>query len=324
MYERFYGCRETAFALTPDPRFLLLTPAHREALGNLEYGVVSRCGLTLLLGEAGTGKTTLLRKALAATTDARGARVAAICMTNPTLTRDEFVEFLAHQFELGPLAAQSKTTFLREAEAALVERRQRNETTVLVVDEAQSLPHELLEEIRLLSNIESDTEKLLPLILAGQPELADRLNHPQMRQLKQRVGLRCTLTPFSLPETASYVAGRIRLAGGDPGATFSRSAILAVYRHSRGIPRLINVICANALITGVAAGRRPVDSTVVDDVAADFDLLRAGDRTASAPAASADHREDVAQIPANVRPFVSAPMVSAVGYGRREPVERAQ
>src|SRR5829696_473526 len=213
MYERFYGLREPAFELTANPRFLLLTAGHREALSNLEYGIAARRGLTLLVGEAGTGKTTVLRKALAMQRERCGAHM--LTINNPTLTRDEFFEFLAASFGLGGDAATSKTRLLREIEEALRERRARGEAAVLVVDEAQSMPRELLEEIRLLANIESDTEKLLPLVLAGQPELADRLNEPQLRQLKQRVGLRCTLLPLTLQETAAYISGRVRVAGGD-------------------------------------------------------------------------------------------------------------
>jgi len=311
MYERFYGMNEPAFELTSNPRFLLLTPAHREALSNLEYGIAFRRGFILLIGEAGTGKTTLLRRALATQTDVRGARLVPICMTNTTLTRDEFVEFLADHFALGASAAHSKTAFLREAEAALIERRLRGETTVLVIDEAQRLSPELLEEIRLLGNIESDTEKLLPLVLAGQPELADRLNERQFWQLKQRIALRCTLSPLSLRETAGYVAGRLRLAGGDAGAIFTRGAIMAIYRHSLGIPRLINVICENAMINGFAAERRPIDDAVIEDVCVDFDL------PADEPGASFGHSMpatslgDGPETHSKVHPFFSQSLFAA-------------
>ncbi len=272
MYERFYGLRERAFELTPDPRFLLLTPGHREALGNVEYGIAFRRGFTLLLGEAGTGKTTILRKALSAPADSRGVELAPIYMNNPTLTRQEFLEFIAEQLGLPADVAGSKARFLREIQTALADRRARAQSTVLVIDEAQSLPHELLEEIRLLGNIESDTDKLLPLVLAGQPELGQRLNEPQLRQLKQRIALRCTLPPLSLKEVAGYVAGRLRLAGGDPGRIFSRDAIIAIYRHSRGIPRTISVICDNALLSGMALERSPIDDEIVEEVCRDFDL----------------------------------------------------
>jgi general secretion pathway protein A len=144
--------------------------------------------------------------------------------------------------------------------------------TALVIDEVQAMPDELLEEVRLLANLETSTEKLLPIVLSGQPELADRLNQQSLRQLKQRVSLRCELGPLDERETAEYVAGRIRIAGGNSVLVFTRQAVERIYKHSMGIPRLISVICDNALISGFAADRRPVDSEIVADVCRDFDL----------------------------------------------------
>jgi type II secretory pathway predicted ATPase ExeA len=189
MYEQFYGLGELPFDLTPNPRYLLLTPGHREALSNLEYGLSSAKPVTVLVGEAGTGKTLLLRTAVESE---RCRNVRCVHVNNPTLTRSEFVEILARAFGLSAQAAGSKATLLAELEQVLRERRARGEITALLVDEAQSLGAELLEEIRLLANIESATEKLLPLVLAGQPELGARLDAPQLRQLKQRIALRCT------------------------------------------------------------------------------------------------------------------------------------
>ena len=195
MYEAFFGLVSRPFDLTPDPRYLFLTPSHREALSSLEYGISARTGVTVLVGEAGTGKTTLIR----ATLDARDqAKTKTIYMNNPTLTRSEFLEFLAAEFQLPTQTAESKTRLLRELEDVLIGMLHADITPALIIDEAQSLPHELLEEIRLLANIETPREKLLPIILAGQPELAMRLNHQSLRQLKQRVGLRCDLRPLDL------------------------------------------------------------------------------------------------------------------------------
>ncbi len=273
MYERFYGLADRPFDLTPNPRYLLLTETHREALSNLEYGIDTRKGLTLLIGEAGTGKTTVLRRALAcagASLDTR--RGGCVYLNNPTLTRDEFLEALARRFGLSADASASKTSLLDELEQMLRERCRQGAPSALIVDEAQSLPDEILEELRLLANIESDTEKLLPLVLAGQPELADRLNDSGLRQLKQRVALRCDLAPLDLRETAGYIATRVRLAGGDAGRLFTRDAVIAVYGASRGIPRTINVICDNALLAGFAADQRPVRAATVEEVCRDFDL----------------------------------------------------
>jgi type II secretory pathway predicted ATPase ExeA len=271
MYQRFYGLRELPFELTPNPTFLFLSARHREALSNLEYGLSTAKPVTVLIGEAGTGKTTLLRAALESE---RCRRVRCVYLNNPALTRDEFVETLARRFDLGPAAARSKAVLLAELERVLRDRRTAGEITALVVDEAQSLSIELLEEVRLLANIETATQKLLPLVLAGQPELADRLNDPALRQLKQRVALRCEIAPFDLQETAAYIATRVRTAGGEASRLFTREAVTLIHEFSHGIPRTISVMCDNALVSGMALGRQPVDRGIVMEVSGDFDLQR--------------------------------------------------
>lgn len=271
MYERFFDLRERPFDLSPSPRFLVLTDAHREALRNLEYGIGSRKGITLLIGDAGAGKTTIIRSAI----DRVSQRVHCVHLNNPTLSRNEFVEMLASKFELSDRASRSKTALLEELEALLQRRREAGDTTVLIVDEAQSLPLELLEEIRLLANIETDHEKLLSVIMAGQPELAARLNNDELRQLKQRVALRCELRPLTRKETDAYLAGRIRAAGGVASHVFTQEAVALIHETARGLPRTINVIADNALLGGFAAGVRPVNSTIVREVCRDFDLLKA-------------------------------------------------
>lgn len=306
MYEQYFGLRERAFDLSPNPRFLLLIPMHREALSNLEYGITSRQGITLLVGEAGTGKTSVIRRALALRLERAEPRVSCVYLNNPTLTRAEFIEFLAEGFGLP--AGCSKVRLLRELEALLRQQRAAGQRYALVIDEAQALPDDLLEEVRLLANIELDTEKLLPLVLAGQPELADRLNQPHLRQLKQRVALRCSLAALTLNETATYVAGRIRVAGGDPARLFSRDAILALHEHARGIPRTISVICENALLTAFATARPQVDAGLIHEVSRDFDLPPA-DTTARQPVEDPGPGEpsgDDGGTTTNVRRFRSA------------------
>jgi general secretion pathway protein A len=268
MYESFFGLRERPFDLSPNPRYLVLTAAHREALSNLEYAIASRKGLTLLLGDAGTGKTTVIRAAI----ERQPERVHCVHLQNPALDRAEFVEMLATLFGLSPRAATSKTALLLELDALLAARHEIGESTVLVVDEAQSLPLELLEEIRLLSNIETREEKLVSVILAGQPELADRLNERSLRQLKQRVALRCELSPLTLQESCTYVAGRIRAAGGVGARAFTREAVTIMHEQAHGIPRTLNVIADNALLTAFATGQRPANSKVVLEVCRDLDL----------------------------------------------------
>ena len=269
MYERFFGLQERPFDLLPNPRFLYLTPRQREALGNLQYGLATPRGLTLLVGEAGTGKTTLVQAALAGLDR---DNVECVLVSNPTLTRDEFYESLAAGFGLDVEVAASKARFLFEFRKHLQARHAAGKLSAVVVDEAQSIPYELLEEVRLLSNIETATVKLLNVVLAGQPEMAARLNEPQLRQLKQRISLRCQIEPLTFPETAAYIAGRLRIAGGNPIDVFSRESIAAIYEASGGLPRLINVVCDNALMGGFAAQVRPVSKALVDEVRRDFDL----------------------------------------------------
>ncbi len=272
MYGPFYGLREPPFDLTPDPRFLFLAPRQREALSNLRYGLSTARGFTLLVGDAGTGKTTLVRAALAAMADSPNRYV---LLSNPTLQRAEFYEFMASEFGLSAGASASKTTFLSEFQRDVEARFAAGGLTGLVIDEAQSLPYELLEEIRLLGNLDTGHAKLLNIVLAGQPELAARLNEPSLRPLKQRITLRCELAAFTFAETAAYIAGRIRLAGGTPEDVFGAKAVLAVHRGSHGIPRAINVLCDNALVGGFAAQIKPIPAAIVEDVCRDFDLTPA-------------------------------------------------
>jgi general secretion pathway protein A len=303
MYERFYDLRERPFDLTPNPRYLLLTDTHREALGNLEYGISARKGITVLTGEAGTGKTTLIRTAFSRASSDPGRPTSWVYLKNPRLTRSEFLEFLAARFGLPSEMAASKTKLLDELEAQLVEGRR----AVLVIDEAQSVPLDLLEEVRLLANIESDTEKLLPVILVGQPELADRLNESALRQLKQRVALRCTLNALSLREAAGYIAGRTEIAGGEPAQIFSREAVLRIFERSRGIPRTISVICDNALLTGYAEEQRPVGARLIETVCRDFDLPQVG-KSSVAVAAVTTGPAAVVPAPVAAAPVAATPI----------------
>ena len=288
MYESFYGLTERPFQLTPDPRFVFLTPGHSEALAHLEYGLSGRKGITLLIGEVGTGKTTIIRAALGRI---RHDAVAIAQLSNPTLTRQEFYQLLAADWKLSAEAGASKAQFLLELEAMARRRHENGGVTALIVDEAQSLPVALLEEIRLLANLESETTKLLQVILVGQPELAAKLNQPELRQLKQRIALRCSLPSMGLRETAAYIAGRIRMAGGDASRLFTREAVSEVFDRSQGIPRLVNVICDNALVSGFALALRPISRHVVMQVCQDFDYRSArairpaanGPETGSAP-----------------------------------------
>jgi len=271
MYRSYYQLAQLPFELTPDPQFLFFTRRHREALSNLEYGLSAAKGLTVLTGEAGTGKTTLLN---AVVRSELCQHVRCVYLNNPSLTRDEFVKTLATRFDLGVEAGRSKAVMLERLERLLHERRAAGEITALIVDEAQGLSTELLEEVRLLANIETASQKLLPLVLAGQPELATRLEAPDLRQLKQRVALRCEISPFRLPETAAYIATRIALAGGVPARLFTQEAVMLIHECSAGIPRTISVLCDNALMSAMALNRSHVDRSVVLEVSRDFALRR--------------------------------------------------
>jgi general secretion pathway protein A len=265
MYERYYGLRERPFDLSPNPRFLCFTPQHREALVHLEYGLAGQSGLTVLLGEAGTGKTTLIRAALLSSNSASTI----VHLSNPTLTRSEFFEYLSAGFGFSQEAAGSKIQFLRDLENAL--KIDGGPRLALIVDEAQSVPYELLEEIRLLTNSQANGRSLA-VALVGQPELAYRLEETRLRQLKQRIVLRCELTPLNLKDTAGYISSRIHTAGGEATKIFTREAVVAIHQHSAGIPRVISVICDNALVSGFAESQKPVGVNMIVEVCRSLSL----------------------------------------------------
>jgi type II secretory pathway predicted ATPase ExeA len=267
MYLAFFGLREQPFNLTTDVRFLFLSAGHREALALLQYGLVGEKGLALLVGDAGTGKTTLLRAAIAQ----HSTEIQTLYLNNPTLTRREFYEFLAEGLGLPPATVESKATFLRELEQRLANRREAGSRTALVIDEAQAIPAELLEEIRMLANLESTTAKLLAVVLTGQPELAERLKLKTLAPLKQRIALRTQIPAFTVRETAGYIAKRLIVAGGTPASIFDQSAVELIHQASRGIPRTISVICDNSLITAFALRARPVTGAIVAEVCTDLD-----------------------------------------------------
>jgi general secretion pathway protein A len=272
MYEAYYGLREKPFNLTPDPKFIYFTEKHCESLANLVYGIRERKGFLVLSGEVGTGKTTLVN-ALLDTLDRTG--VLSAFVFNPMLTCTEFFEYLLADLNL-KADARSKSQVLMKLNSLLLERYRTGQITVLIVDEAQNLSAELLEEIRLLTNLETATEKLLQIILVGQPELSLKLNSPELRQLKQRVGLRCTLDPLSLYETKEYIKTRLEIAGLPNQTIFPDATISEVYRCSTGIPRLINSICDNALITGYACDSLTIGVEIIQEAANDLELSGGG------------------------------------------------
>jgi general secretion pathway protein A len=268
MYLQFYGLREIPFSLTPDPRFLYFTASHREVMANLHYGIQHGKGLIVTSGEVGTGKTTMLRAMLTRL----DRSVVCSYIFNPGLKVDELYHHLAADFGLNEYA--SKSDLLLKLGRFLMMRHSRGLRTVLIVDEAHGLSRELLEEVRLLLNFETYTEKQLQIILVGQPELRRILNSPDLRQLKQRISLRCEIKPLKAEEVSGYIRARLKVAGASRLDLFTPDAVALIYRASEGIPRLINNICDNALLTGFALNAKRITAGIVSDVAESLDLLQ--------------------------------------------------
>ena len=271
MYKQFYELRRNPFEITPDPNSFFPTPRHNEALANLSYGVRWRKGFVVLTGEVGTGKTLLLACLLDLL---QRLQIASAYIVNTRLTPGEFLRHVVADLQV-PTRARDKSELLLDFNKFLIERCRRGSTTVLIVDEAHLLEWEVLEEIRLLGNLETAQEKLLQIILVGQPELDRSLDSPQLRQLKQRVMLRCELEPLRQCEIRPYIERRLSVAGARPEKiAFHERAIESIYDYSGGIPRIINTICENALVIGCAQRLRMIAASVIEEVASDFHLKR--------------------------------------------------
>ena len=266
MYQQFYGLRDIPFSLAPDPKYLFRTESLLEVFANLQYGIENGKGIVVVTGEVGTGKTTILRSML----QSLDRSVLAAYIFNPLLSTSEFFDLLAGEFRLKP--QQSKATILRMLGYVLMSRHAQGLRTVLVVDEAHLLPKHLLEEIRLLSNFETNRDKLLQIILCGQPELHDLLAQQELRQLKQRVSLKCSIRMLNERETAEYIRWRMRIAGARDENLFEPDALQTAHRFSGGIPRIINNICDNALLTGFGQGSPRITASIIRDVVEELDL----------------------------------------------------
>jgi general secretion pathway protein A len=267
MYHEHYGFVRSPFEMTPDPAFLFLGEAHREGLATLGYGVENRKGFVLLTGEVGTGKTTLLH-ALLAKLD---RETLAAFIFNPRLEPLDFFRMLFDDYEI-ETPCHTKAEYLLALNRFLIDRLERNLTTLLIVDEAQNLSPEMLEEIRLLSNLETPRSKLIQIMLVGQPELWEMLSRPELRQLRQRIVLRCELRPFDLTETERYVEERIRLAGYTGKALFKVAALRLVHDLSGGVPRVINILCDGALLLGFARDLAVIGPDEIREVGRDLGL----------------------------------------------------
>jgi len=273
VYAEFYGLKELPFALTPDPRFIYFTPSHTEVMANLHYGIESGKGLVVVTGEVGTGKTTILRWMM----QRLDRTVLVAYIFNPRLSVAEFYQHVASLLDIQHW--KTKSELLMELGRSLEARHARGLRTVLIVDEAQGLSAHVLEEIRLLSNFESDTAKQLQIVLTGQPELRDVLNDPNLRQLKQRIALRCVIKALpNVEETERYITSRLLVAGAERTEIFSHEAVDYIFRCSEGIPRTINNLCDNALLAGYAVGESVISASIIGDVAETFDMLPRSDR----------------------------------------------
>ncbi|HTO53752.1 MAG TPA: AAA family ATPase [Myxococcota bacterium] len=268
MYNAFFGFDSDPFRVNPDPRFLYMSESHAEALATLVYAVQERKGFITLTGEVGTGKTTILNALL----QKLGPSVQSAYIFNTSLTVDDLFTALFDELELEPVVPFRKTAALTLLNHHLIERLTNGQQTLLIVDEAQNLSEEMLEEIRMLSNLETPTSKLLQIMLVGQPELAEKLSRPALRQLRQRVELRHSIRPLRPEETASYIRERLVVAGHSKGDVFAGAAEKAVHRFARGIPRVINVLCDNALIAAFARESRRVSAQMVEIAAQDLGL----------------------------------------------------
>jgi len=293
MYKEFFGLRANPFNVNPDPRYLFLTRHTEEALACLTYGIQSRKGFVLLTGEVGTGKTTLINKLMEWL---RLQQVATAFIFNSRMDVSQFLDFMMSDFGI-PCDTKSKSQILQRLYNWLLDRYRAGETAVLVVDEAQSLSDEVLEEIRMLTNLETFTEKLLQIVLVGQTELEQRLKQPQLRQLRQRLTLRAKTHPLNLEETKSYINQRLRIAGSNGEPIFDQEAGLGIFRYSLGIPRIINLLCEHCLVSAFVDQKRLVTSDIVDSVARDFDLAdgTAGAMMSAAPAQFSAEKFDLVE-----------------------------
>jgi general secretion pathway protein A len=294
MYKEFFGLRANPFNVNPDPRYLFLTRHTEEALACLTYGIQSRKGFVLLTGEVGTGKTTLINKLLEWL---RLQQVATAFIFNSRMNVPQFLDYMMADFAI-PCDSKSKSQILQRLYNWLLDRYRAGETAVLIVDEAQNLTDEVLEEIRMLTNLETFTEKLLQIVLVGQPELETKLKQPQLRQLRQRLTLRAKTHPLTLEETKAYVQQRLRIAGSDGRQIFEGDALNAIHKYSNGIPRVVNLLCEHCLVSAFVDQKATIQESIVDAVARDFDLsdsIASGAMTVPAPPAPGTEKFDLVE-----------------------------
>jgi len=268
MYKSFFGLKDNPFIVNPDPRFLFLTKEIEEALSGLMYGVQNRKGFITLTGEVGTGKTTLVNRLVEWL---HQQRVRTAFLFNSRMNTNQLFDFILAEFGIS-CESRSKSRQLMSLNQWLLDRYSAGETTVLIVDEAQNLTYPVLEEIRLLTNLETSTEKLLQIVLSGQQELEEKLKLPQLRQLRQRIMLRCKTVPLTKEQTHDYINERLRIAGASGELIFSPKTVETIHLYSLGIPRVVNLLCEHSLINAYVDQQRPISPKIVEDVAHEFQL----------------------------------------------------
>lgn len=268
MYKTFFGLTDCPFEVNPNPKYLFLTKEIEEALASLMYGIETRKGFITLTGEVGTGKTTLVNRLLEWL---RHRKTRTALLFNSRINSHQLFDFILAEFEIG-CELRDKSQQLLKLNRWLLDRYRAGENAVLIVDEAQNLSHAVLEEIRLLTNLETSSEKLLQIVLSGQPELEEKLKLPQLRQLRQRIMLRCKTMALTKEQIASYIAERLRIAGSSGAEIFNAKAIETIHMYSLGIPRVVNLLCEHALVNAFAENRRIIDAKIIEEVAKEFQL----------------------------------------------------
>jgi general secretion pathway protein A len=259
VYLEFYGLRELPFSMTPDPRFLYFTEHHREAYHHLLYGIQTRKGFIELTGEVGSGKTTLCRAVLA---ELRNLKVETALILNPCLTEVQLLRAIVTDFGLNGGRA-NRLECLNLLNGFLLEKNAAGRNVALLIDEAQDLSPQVMEQVRLLSNLETEQQKLMQIVLCGQPELQRRLACTELRQLRQRITVRYHLAPLSMEDTAAYIRHRLNVAGAEQRIVFDTAAVRLIYKYAGGIPRLVNAVCDNALLAGYVAGTTQIEARCV-------------------------------------------------------------
>ena len=266
MYTKFYGFSEKPFELTPDPKFLYLSPSHREALASMIYGINERRGFISITGEVGTGKTTLIYTLLSNLSE----KVKPIFIYHTTITFEEFLAKILLDLKVS-LHEEDKTSLLLKLSDYLRIKMAPEETLAIIIDEGQNLPQETLEEFRMLSNVETSKTKLLQILLVGQPELKEKLNSKELRQLKQRIGLRRSLQPLNPQECREYIEHRLNLVGSSTSKVLTSDAIGLIVHYSKGIPRTINILCDNAFLIGYSFSQKKIDEKIIKEVIEDME-----------------------------------------------------